>query len=236
MSPVPKHRVGIPPSQVIKEILQTNLTPDAPPLLANRSVKNQAPHITWLADSNPTLSSHFILPTGENRIYEVRNIANQLTPSVGSVDYGIFVLHTPVLLITASNDNDLMLSLLTHPKELPDATRQELHHLFTPFQSLLDSQLKTPTNLAEQQKTLIEKNIDYQVNLAMKRYKERIRKGRLLVVGSILDTKNTYQHGKGRLVIININGESSSKQLKRHRVLKNIAPKLLKCIGREVAK
>lgn len=236
MSPVAKHRVGTPPSQVIKEILQTNLTPNSPPQLANRGVKNQAPYITWLADSDPALSSHLILPTGTNSIYPVRNIASQLTTTIGSVDYGILTLHTPVLLITTTSDNEIIQSLLTHPEDLPDATKQELHHLFTPFKALQDDQRKSPSNIAQQQKTLIEKNIDYQVNLAVERYPQRIRAGRLVVVGSVLDTGNIYKHGTGRLIIININGESSDKQLKRSKILKNISPTLLKCLGRSIAK
>ncbi len=236
MSPVPKHRVGTPPNQVIKEILQTNLSPTSPPKLANRSIKNKAPHITWLADSDPALSPHLILPTGANNIYAVRNIGSQLTTATGSVDYGVVILHTPVLLITTTSDNNAIQSLLTHPKELPDATRQELHHLFSPFKAIQDSQIKSPTNLANQQKTLLEKNIDYQVNLATQRYRERIRAGRLVVIGSILDTNNTYKHGKGRLIIININGASNDKQLLRSKILKNISPTLLQCLGRDIPK
>ncbi len=235
MSPVPKHRVGTPPSQVLKEILQTNLEPEAPRPLSNSGVKNLAPRITWLADSDPALSPNLILPSGSNSIYAVRNIANQLTTALGSVDYGIRVLHTPILLITATSGNDTIQSLLIRPEELPDATKQELHHLFTPFKELHDSQEKAPTSLAAQLKTLIETNIDYQVNLAVGRYQERIRAGRLIVVGTVLDTDNTYNHGKGRLMIININGESSTRQLQRHRVLNNISPSLLKCVGREIA-
>ena len=234
MSPVPKHRVGTPPNQVIKEILQTNLTPESPPPLANRGVKNQAPHITWLADSNPNLLPHLILPTKEGTIYAVRNIANQLTTSMGSVDYGVLMLHTPVLLITDTSNNETIQTLLTHPETLPDSTRQELHHLFTPFRALQTLQGKKTLSLARQQKILTEKNIDYQVSLAVERYRNRIRAGRLMVIGSILDTNNTYKHGKGRLIIININGESSSQQLHKNKILRNISPTLLKGIGREL--
>ncbi len=204
--------------------------------LSNNGVRNQAPRITWLADSDPALSSHLILPQNGKSIYSVRNIANQLTTSAGSVDYGVLVLHTPVLLITATSDNDIIQSLLRHPEDLPDATKQELHHLFTPFNHLQEAQAKSPTNMALQQKTLIETNIDYQVNLATSRYKERIRAGRLVVVGAVLDTNNTYKHGGDRLIIININGESSDKKLKRSRVLKNISPTLLQSLGRAIPK
>jgi carbonic anhydrase len=236
MSPVPKHRVGTPPSQVIKEILQTNLTPKSPPELANRNVKNQAPHITWLADSDPALSSDLILPIGQKRIYPVRNIANQLTTSLGSVDYGVLTLHSPVLLITTTSENETILALLSHPEDLPEATKKELHHLFTPFKAVEEAGLQKSLSLAVQQKLLIEQNIDYQVDMAVKRYKARIRAGRLVVVGSILDTNNSYGHGSGRLIIININGVSADKKLKRSRVLKNVSPALLSGVGRKVAK
>ena len=236
MSPVPKHRVGTPPSQVLKEILQTNLTPNAPPKLANNGVKNQAPHITWLADSDPALSAHFILPTGTNSIYTVRNIANQLSTTIGSVDYGVLTLHTPVLLITATSGNEIITSFLSYPEGLPEATKQELYHLFSPFKALQNAQKKSPTTLMQQQKTLIEKNIDYQVDLAVKRYKQRIRAGRLVVIGSVLDSGNVYNYGTDRLIIININGKHSEKELRRSKILKNIAPNLLKCLGRNIAK
>lgn len=230
-----KHRVGTPPSEVVKEILKTNAHPNMPPQMANRGIKNQAPHITWLADTSPDLSPHLILPTGSNSIYSVRNTANQLIPAMGSVDYGIWVLHTPVLLITASSTSDIIQTLLTRPKDLPEATRQELHHLFTPFQALKEVQHNAALSLHLQLKFLIEQNIDYQVQLASERYRDRIRTGRLVVIGSILDTSNTYGHGAGRLVLININGISSDKQLRRSTVLRNISPALLDGVGRKVA-
>ncbi len=236
MSPVPKHRVGTPPGEVIKTILQTNLNPAHPPKLANLGVRNKAPQITWLADSDPALSPEAILPSGTRSIYSVRNIANQLTTVAGSVDYGVLILHTPVLLISATSTSDTIMSLLKQPEELPESTKQELHHLFTPFKTLITAQTKNPLPLALQQKLLIEQNIDYQVELAIKRYKERIRAGRLVVVGSVLDTNNTYRHGPNRLIIININGKTSERQLKRSRVLKNIPQALLRTMGREIPK
>ena len=68
----------------------------------------------------------------------------------------------------------------------------------------------------------VEVNVDYQVELAMKKYKTLIDNKELVVIGMIDDFLNIYQKGIGRVVITNINGEIESDKLSKHIIMKDI--------------
>ncbi len=224
-----KQRVGTPPHLVLKSILSTNSSSQP----TAKGTNNQAPYITWLADSDSRLEPSSILPTKAGHIYTVRNLANQLTTSMGSVDYGIHFLHTPVLLITGNSDNEAIALLLNNPGKLPSGIRAELDHLLRPAAMAAAQQTAEEKSAAEKQLTLVEANVDFQVQLAMERYSNRLNKDRLVIIGAVYDLSNQYGHGPGRLQIININGVTAKKKMLRMRLLKPIPPTLLTTLGRE---
>ena len=98
--------------------------------------------------------------------------------------------------------------------------------------SLMQS-IATENNLSDEKELIfVEQNVNYQVNQAMDRYKERIKKKRLVVVGSVLDVANYYDKGHNQLFIININGETDPKKMKKMQLLRTFRPELLGNVGR----
>ncbi len=233
MRPILKHRVGVPPHDVLKMILETNLSPASPPKVPNAKMAHQAPYITWLADSDARVDQRFILPADSGLIYSVRNLANQIVISRGSVDYGVRYLHTPVLLITGNTDSEALSILLTDHDTLPAAIQADLDHLFLPASEIIQAKKKQALPLAKKVQALVEKNIDHQVDKAVELYQERIGGGRLVVIGAVLDIANQYGQGKNKLRIININGERRDNSLHRLALTNNLRPELKKFLGRK---
>ena len=87
----------------------------------------------------------------------------------------------------------------------------------------------------EQYLLKVEQNVDYQVGRALARYEDRVKDGRLVVVGSVLDLTNQYGHGFNRLVIINVNGVRDDEKLKRLPHMVRLNKELLQLVGRKRA-
>ena len=52
---------------------------------------------------------------------------------------------------------------------------------------------------------MIEKNLDYQVNIAFKKYKDLVQTGKLIIIAGYYDFKGEYGRGMGDIVIVNVN-------------------------------
>ncbi len=225
MKPVLKNRAGIPPADILEKILSTESSPTNQAL----PLENEAPYITWLADPDARIQPSLVLTNPAQKIFTVRSLGNQLTTSLAAIDYGVVYLHTPILLITGNTDNQSIRFFTEGYSGLSQTIRQDLDHLHLPLSSSNKEKIQDDTLLHIQ---LSEDNVDYQVALALERYRERVEKSRLVVVGSILDTVNHYGKGKNRLYIININGEKDRAKLKKLNMLRSIEPSLLANVGR----
>lgn len=230
MRPVLKNRAGIPPFDVLREILATGSQLKRPGAILPSS--SAAPHITWLADADARVQPEFILSQPAGKIYTVRNLANQLDTSLGAIDYGVLYLHSPILLITGNTDSEAIRLFNGGHADLDQTIRRELDHLNPPLGHPGKNAKKQDR---EQELRLVEQNVDYQVQQAIERYRERINRSRLVVVGSVLDIANYYGKGANQLIIININGETDGEKLKKNDLLRMVDPKLLTNIGRPAA-
>ena len=61
---------------------------------------------------------------------------------------------------------------------------------------------------------IIEKNLDYQVNIATKKYKELIQEGKLTVMAAIYDFKGEFGKINGDIVFVNVNKIKDVEQLR----------------------
>ena len=230
MRPVLKNRAGYPPFDVLREILATGSRIKGTAALPPSS--SAAPHITWLADADARVQPEFIISPPVQKIYTVRNLANQLDTSLGAIDYGVLYLHSPILLITGNTDSEAIRLFDGGYADLEQTIRRELDHLNVP----LGYPSKNNQNKdREHELRMVEKNVDYQVQQAMERYRERISNSRLVVVGSVLDIANDYGKGANQLIIININGETDGGRIKKMQLLRILDSKLLANIGRPAA-
>lgn len=231
MQPVQKLRAGVPPFQIIEQILRNNQQ-----TVTDDTIQNErtAPFLTWLTDSDANISSRHILADSEHKIYVVRNMGSQLALSPGAVDYGVRHLLTPVLLITSNTNNQTIRLFMKGYAGLAEATRKELAQLNLALPRQGDTTINTAQEKTFEEQLLsnIEKNIDYQVARAIARYQDRVQSGRLVIIGSILDLANQYGHGTGRLIIINVNGERDDTRLKELRHMTRLDSELLAVVGR----
>lgn len=233
MRPVKKIRAGIPPFSVIGKIIQSNQK--AVHQESKRSKKrNNAPFFTWLTDTDASIQPHFLLSSNDGKIYTVRNIGNQLELSSGAVDYGILSMHTPVLMITSNTDNQSVSQFMTGYQQLSPEAQTQFEGLKNALGEPGKFKEGKTADFDEQLLTNIEKNIDFQVAQAISRYEKRIVTGRLVVVGSILDLDNQYGRGEGRLILINVNGETNAEGLHKMQIMTQIPPELVNSyVGRE---
>ena len=239
MQPVRKLRAGLPPFEVMAAILATNqravtgLAPDLDP------TDLATPYLTWLADADARVREQDILSGTGRSIYTVRNLGNQLTLSQGAIDFGVRYLHTPILLITGNTDS-LAIRLFTQGyDDLAPAVRADLDHLHLPLAAAppspppqtADTPQPDPAELRLRQ---VEANVDYQVRQAVARYQDRVKGGRLVVVGAVVDIANAYGRGAGCLIIINVDNETDAGKLRRLRVMARLSEELIQShIGRQ---
>lgn len=231
MEPVKKIRAGFPPFEVIEDIMLGNRQSSSGPV-ALPAAAATAPHMTWLADCDARLQPALVHVDPLNKVYTVRNPGNQFALSAGAIDYGVRHLFTPVLLITGNTDNDAIRLFMQGYEKLDPALRQDLDHLRLPLGAATEGE-EAGGSFADQWLRNIEKNIDFQVNEALTRYRDRLQNGRLVVVGAVIDLANQYGHGEKKLIIINVNGETDPAKMKEHRQLVRLDKTMLQYLGRK---
>jgi carbonic anhydrase len=164
--------------------------------------KSQHPQITLVSCCDSRVQPNVLISDPINKIFAVENIGNQLSTAQGSVDYGILHLHTPVLLIMGHTDCGAIKAFMKGYEKENDDIKKELDTLkvgLSGFDKKADFDAELKKN--------VQRNIDYQVDLAMKRYKTLIDAGSLTVVGAVYDFLNIFNQGTGRVIVTSINGE-----------------------------
>lgn len=228
LRPIKKLRAGLPPYTVADRITRHNdqavmSRPADEPLRTPGT-----PHMTWLADCDARVQTTLFYPEPVDAIYSVRNPGNQLSLSAGAIDYGVNELLTPVLLITGNTNNDSIRLYAKGYSHLGPDLRHDLDGL--------RASLGDPAGIGNGPHTealLVEKNVDFQVATAIKRYSQRIESGRVVVIGAVIDLNNQYGFGINRLIIININGETAPERLRAMHHLVRLDKRLLSMVGRK---
>lgn len=226
MRPIKKLRAGMPPYTVTEKITQHNdqivtRRPADEPLRTPGT-----PHMIWLADCDARIQATLFYPDPVDTIYTVRNPGNQLSLSAGAIDYGVNELFAPVLFITGNTNSDSLRLFAKGYNYLDPDLRRDLDGL----RFALGEQGE---NWVGREPLLVEKNVDFQVATALKRYAPRIESGRLVVIGAVIDLNNQYGFGVNRLIIININGEIDPARLKGMHHLVRLDKRLLNLVGRK---
>ncbi len=164
--------------------------------------KAQHPQVTLVSCCDSRVQPHVLLSDPIDKIFAVENIGNQLKTAQGSVDYGILHLHTPVLLILGHTDCGAIKAFMKGYEKENEAIKKEIDTLkgaLPEFDKKADFDAELKKN--------IQKNIDYQVEVATNRYKTLIDAGSLTVVGAVYDFLNIFNQGTGRVIVTSINGK-----------------------------
>lgn len=160
----------------------------------------QKPYITLVTCSDSRVPLNALLPDTSNKVFSIQNIGNQILSTEGSVDYGIYHLKTPLLFFLGHSDCGAIKSYLKGFEKESYGIKHELDFL----QPLIKEYIETK-NFEKVHSNVIEKNLDYQVNIACKKYKELINTGQLTVMAGFYDFKGEFKKGIGTIVITNVN-------------------------------
>ncbi len=177
----------------------------------------QHPFVTFITCSDARVQTEGFLPYSSiDKVFVIRNIGNQIPNSEGSIDYGVLHLHTPLLFIVGHTHCGAVKAAMGDYSHETPGIKKELDALKIPIRGKVteDAWLKN-----------VEANVHYQVQYALKLYGDLVKEGKLVIVGAVYDFLNAYGKGFGRIVIIDVNGET--KGLRNNPALKLIPKDVL---------
>lgn len=171
--------------------------------------KSQHPSVTMLTCCDARLHQLVFNFDPIDRTFVVQNIGNQLQPAAGSIDYGIHHLNTPLLLILGHTRCGAIRGAMSDYRGESWEIIRELNGLHLPL-----LRCEKQEDIEKAWLDAVEHNVDYQVDLAMRRYGGTVSQGKLAIVGGVYDFANLYGKGRGRLVLLNVNGVAGAEAIR----------------------
>ncbi|MCP5245190.1 MAG: carbonic anhydrase [Burkholderiales bacterium] len=197
--------------EIVRHVLESNevFVERLPKDYFKDLIHGQKPIATMVTCADSRLHTHALDIHPDGDIFLVRNIGNQVTTSEGSIEYGVRHLHTPVLFIIGHSSCGAVEAAMSRPSNLEPSIWRELETI------------KVAGNRADDHvevKVSVETNVHHQVASALKKYEKEVEDGHLTVFGGVYDFRNDYGRGSGRLVIINVNGETNPFEIEKMRL------------------
>ncbi len=177
----------------------------------------QVPNLTVVACSDSRVHTPLFGMDPHNNIFVIRNIGNQIATAEGSVDYGVRHLPTSILLVMGHSSCGAVKAAMGNYSRETAGIRKELDSL-RPVVASDDGEGPFEGRWAKN----VERNVDFQVEQALKLYADKVNLGQMAVVGGVYDFNDNYGRGRGSLVITNINGEKEPNKLMNDAVLKEL--------------
>jgi len=178
----------------------------------------QKPYITLVTCSDSRVPLNALLPDTSNKVFSIQNIGNQILSTAGSVDYGIYHLKTPLLLFLGHSDCGAIKAYIQGFDKETENIKHELDFLRP---SIIENSHDKDFGMLHSQ--IIEKNLDYQVNIAFKKYKDLIHSGDLTIMAGFYDFKGDYGKGRGDIVIVNVNKIKDTEQMHNMPVFESLS-------------
>jgi carbonic anhydrase len=205
-----KPKTILPPEIVAQIVLGNNYFTQTHPREYFESFSyEQKPYITLVTCSDSRVPLNSLMPDTSNKVFSIQNIGNQILSTEGSVDYGIYHLKTPLLFFLGHSDCGAIKSYL---QGFENETYNIKHEL-----DFLQPTIKESSDIKEFEKLhshIIEKNLDYQVNIACKKYKDLIQSGKLIIMAGFYDFRGEYGKGMGDIVIVNVNRNKNVEEIR----------------------
>jgi len=196
-----KPKTILPPEIVAQIVLGNNyFTQTHPHEYFDSFSIEQKPYITLVTCSDSRVPLNSLMPDTSNKVFSIQNIGNQILSTEGSVDYGIYHLKTPMLFFLGHSDCGAIKAYL---KGFDDETYNIKHELDFLRPSIRE--LETTKDFEKLHAHIIEKNLDYQVNIAYKKYKDLVQSGALTIMAGFYDFRGEFGKGHGDIVIVNVN-------------------------------
>jgi carbonic anhydrase len=170
--------------------------------------EKQTPRATVVACSDSRVHTTAFDPSPENDDFMVRNIGNQVSNAVGSIQYGVEHLETPVLFILGHTGCGAVKAAMEGTAKLEKPIQDELQNLRAP---------KREPRRGEREAWVdaVVANVHDQVAFALGKFGRRVHSGRLTIVGGVLDFRNDLGLGAGRMVLVDVNGNRVAASLSR---------------------
>lgn len=212
------------PPQILQEILHSShrFAQSHDHAYFQRFQGEQHPRVTLLGCSDSRAHAVAFSADPVDQIFSVRNIGNQIYNSFGSVDYGVYYLKTPILLVLGHTHCGAVKAALSEYNQASFAIVREVDHLAAHLRQHKQVSAPFETFWLES----VQRNVDYQVQVALRRYAPEIAKGQLTVVGAVYDFINGYGQGEGRLILVNLNGEKDVQKILQSPLLAGVEASL----------
>ncbi len=178
----------------------------------------QKPYITLVSCSDSRVPLNALMPDTSNKVFSIQNIGNQILSTEGSVDFGIYHLKTPLLFFLGHSDCGAIKSYLKGIDGESYGIKHELD-----FLQPIITKYKPVNDAAKLHVHVIEKNLDYQVNIATKKYKDLVASGELTIMAGFYDFKDEFEKGKGNIVIVNVNREKNVYELRNLPIFESLS-------------
>lgn len=193
--------------QVIKGAI-TDLVQDNAAFVQSKTTEHfqefqdiQSPRVTMVLCSDSRVQTDNFSQNGaENDIFIARNIGNQFITTKGSVEYGVNVLKTPVLMIVGHSHCGAIKAAMGDFSHVDPGIQKELRTL--------------DVKGAPSEKQGVVLNVHHQVAAALSDFDKKVKAGELAVIGAVYDFRNDYGYGNGQLIIVNLNGEKDPEKIR----------------------
>jgi SulP family sulfate permease len=205
-----KPKTVLPPEIIAQIVLGNNYFTQTHPHEYFESFSyEQKPYITLVTCSDSRVPLNSLMPDTSNKVFSIQNIGNQILSTEGSVDYGIYHLKTPILLFLGHSDCGAIKAYLKGFEKETYNIKHELDFLQPSIK-----EVETGKDFEKLHTHVIEKNLDYQVNIAFKKYKDLIQSGQLTIMAGFYDFRGEYGKGKGDIVIVNVNKHKDIEEMR----------------------
>ena len=139
----------------------------------------QHPFLTMVCCSDSRVHTNSFSFDPVDKVFAIRVIGNQFIVGEGSVDYGIHHLRTPILLMFGHVHCGAVKAAMTNYRKESTFIISELDHLHVP---LMEDNHKG--DFESRWLKNVERNVDYQVELALHAYSDAVRRGELTIIGA----------------------------------------------------
>jgi high affinity sulfate transporter 1 len=214
-----KPKVILPPEIVAQIVLGNNyFTQTHPREYFETFSYEQKPYITLVTCSDSRVPLNSLMPDTSNRVFSIKNIGNQILSTEGSVDYGIYHLKTPLLLFLGHSDCGAIKSYLKGFENESYNIKHELDFLQPAIKDFHGHD-----DFENLQTHVIEKNLDYQVNIAYKKYRDLILSEQLTIMAGFYDFRGEFGKGVGNIVIVNVNKHKDVEEMRNLPLFENLS-------------
>jgi carbonic anhydrase len=188
--------------EIISQIVEGNnlFTKSHPSEYYESFRTEQRPYITLVTCSDSRVPLNALMSDTSNKVFSIQNIGNQVLSTEGSVDYGIYHLKTPLLMFLGHSDCGAIKAYLKGYETETYGIKHELDFL----RPIINNHIGE-YDFDKLHTHVIEKNLDYQVNIACKKYRDLIHSGELTVIAGFYDFRGEFGKGPGTIVIVNVN-------------------------------